>query len=228
MLPLILLLMLLLPGLLCMRRSLPDRALRLYRLMAWGLGGIVMGSMAAQETILFLAGQLTWATGLPLHLCSLMGLTVLPALVTRRETLLSALLYAGVPGAALALIFPAVADTPWPGLTRFFFLLMHAGIVVAPLLPMAAGWRPRPMGALRAGLFLLGAGIAASFANAMTGGNYLFLAGPVAGTPLVILARWGRGAYRLLLAILATLVLTGEAAIILLVTHCGRRQMPEG
>ena len=142
----VLLLMLLLPGLRRMRRSAPDKSLRLYRLMSWGLGGIVLGAMAAQETILLLAGQLTWATGLPLHLCSLMGLTVLPALVTRRETLLSALLYAGVPGAALALLFPAVADTPWPGLTRFFFLLMHAGIVLSPLLPMAAATDGRAAG----------------------------------------------------------------------------------
>lgn len=223
----VLLLMLLLPGLHRMRRSAPDKSLRLYRLMAWGMGGIVLGAMAAQETILLLAGQLTWATGLPLHLCSLMGLTVLPALVTRRETLLSALLYAGVPGAALALLFPAVADTPWPGLTRFFFLLMHAGIVLSPLLPTAAGWRPRPMGALRAGLFLLGAGIAASIANALTGGNYLFLAGPVAGTPLVLLARQGRGAYRLLLAILAILVLAGEAAFVRIADAGRNRRPPE-
>lgn len=227
MLPLILLLTFLLPALHCLRRSPPDGALLLYRSLAWGLGGIVLGAMAVQETILLLAGQLTWVTGLPLHLCSLMGLTVLPALVTRRETLLSALLYAGVPGAALALIFPAVADTPWPGITRFFFLLMHAGIVVSPLLPLAAGWQPRPMGALRAGLFLLGAGIAASITNALTGGNYLFLAGPVAGTPLVLLHRWGGHVYRLLLALLAAFLLTGEAALISLLTRRCRKRLPE-
>ena len=58
---------------------------------------------------------------------------------------------------------------------------------------------------------LLAAG-AAEVANRLTGGNYLFLSGPVAGTPLVLLARWGAAVYRLLLAGLAGLVLAAEGA----------------
>ena len=47
----------------------------------------------------------------------------------------------------------------------------------------------------------------------LTGGNYLFLARPVGGTPLALLAQWGIGPYRLLLALLAALVLAAEAGI---------------
>lgn len=194
----------------------------LYRRGAWALGGAVLLSMAAQETILFLSGQLTWATALPLHLCSLMGLCTLPALLTRREALLHTLLLLGAPGAALALLFPAVMDTPWPRLTGFFFSLMHAGILFAPLLPLTTGWRPRPQGAVQAGLFLLTAGLAALLVNRLTGGNYLFLAGPVSGTPLEWLA--GRGAllYRLGLLTLASLVLASEGFLLLLICkHTG-------
>lgn len=212
---LMLLLLILSPCLRALRRA-PSAgtALRLYRRTAWGLGCVILLAMAAQEVILLLAGQLTWATALPLHLCSLMGVTALPALLSRRDTLLHALFYAGLPGALLALAFPAVAQTPWPGWTAFFFHLMHAGLVCAPLLPWLTGWRPRPEGALQAWLFLLGAGAMAMAVNALTGGNYLFLSGPVAGTPLMALARWGRPVYRLLLALLAAALLAGEGLIV--------------
>ena len=202
-------------------------ALRLYRRAAWLLGGTILTAMAMQEVILLLAGQLSWATGLPLHLCSLMGILTLPALLTRRDTLLSALLYAGMPGAALALVFPAVADTPWPRLTGFLFCLMHAGIAFSPLLPLSLGWRPRPLGAMKAGLLLLGAGAAASAANGLTGGNYLFLAGPVTGTPLMLLGGGSSVVYRLLLAALAILLLSGEAAIVFLLTGITQKSLSE-
>lgn len=201
-------------------------AWRLYRRLSVFLGTVIILSMAAQETLLYLSGQLHWSTGLPLHLCSLMGVIALPALMTRRDTLLHVLLCAGLPGAALALLFPAVAVTPWPRLTAFFFCLMHAGVALAPLLPLSLGWRPRPSGAFSAFLFLLAAGCLAALINRLTGGNYLFLAGPVAGTPLVLLHRWGGHVYRLLLALLAALLLTGEAALISLLTRRRRKRPP--
>lgn len=197
------------------------KSLRLYRLGAAGLGGGILAAMAAQEVILALAGQLTWATALPLHLCSLMGLLALPALLTRQDALLHTLLYAGAPGALLALLFPAVAETPWPGWTAFFFHAMHAGLVCAPLLPMMLGWRPRTEGALQAWLILLLAGCVAMAANSLTGGNYLFLEGPVAGTPLMLLSRWGSTVYRLLLALFSAILLAAEGLLVWL----GRRMM---
>lgn len=184
---------------------------RLYRLGAWLLGGTILAAMAVQETILLLSGLLTWQTGLPLHLCSLLGLLTLPALLTRRETLLDALLLAGVPGALLALLFPAALTTPWPRLTLAAFHTLHAGLVCAPLLPLSDGWRPGPRSALRAWGLLLVAGSAALIANRLTGGNYLFLSEPVAGTPLMCLSGWGRGPYRLLLTALAGGVLALES-----------------
>lgn len=193
------------------RMGMPRAARRRYWWAAWGLGGLILAAMGTQELILLRAGLLTWQTGLPLHLCSLMGVLALPALLLRRPMLLNAALFAGVPGALLALLFPAVLNTPWPGLTSLAFHTLHAGLVCVPLLPMALGWRPDARGAAGAWVFLLGAAAAAGLANRLTGGNYLFLAGPVAGTPLMLLARWGGTAYRLLLIALATLVLAGEA-----------------
>ena len=230
----VLTLLLLLPVLACCRHLCHLRlcghhsdALRLYRRLSLALGGGVWMGIAAQEALLLLAGPLTPATALPLHLCSITGLLTLPALLTRRDALLHILLYAGLPGAVLALLFPAVAQSPWPVSMAFFFCLTHGGIALAPLLPLCLGWRPRPRGAAQSFLFLLTAAIAASVANRMTGGNYLFLAGPVAGTPLTALSQWGMGAYRLLLVLLAALVMAAEAAVVFClrrIGHCTARK----
>lgn len=189
-------------------------AKRRYAFTAWLLGGGTLLAMAVQEAVLLASGQLTFATGLPLHLCSLMGVLTLPMLLTRHEWLLHTALYAGVPGAALALVFPAVLETPWPRLTAAAFHVMHACIAAAAVLPLSMGWRPRPAGALQAGAILACAGCVAMIANRLTGGNYLFLSGAVAGTPLVWLAKWGIGWYRVLLACAAAALLTAEAAAV--------------
>lgn len=196
------------------RMGMPLAARRRYRIAAAGLGGLILTAMAMQELILLKAGLLTWQTGLPLHLCSLMGLLTLPMLWTRHPLLLNAAFFAGIPGATLALVFPAVVDTPWPRMTALAFDALHAGLVCAPFLPMAMGWRPQPVGALGAWWTLLLAACTASLINGLTGANYLFLAGPVDGTPLMLLARWGSRVYRLLLMTLTTLVLAGEAALL--------------
>lgn len=189
-------------------------AKRRYAVAAWLLGGGTLLAMAVQEAVLLGSGQLTLATGLPLHLCSLMGVLTLPMLLTRHEWLLHTALYAGVPGAALALVFPAVLETPWPWLTAAAFHVMHACIAAAPALPISMGWRPRTVGALQAGLILACAGCAAMIVNRLTGGNYLFLSGAVAGTPLAWLAKWGTGWYRVLLACAAAALLAAEAAVV--------------
>lgn len=189
-------------------------AKRRYRCYAWLLGGTAALAMAVQETVLLAAGQLTWATGLPLHLCSLMGVLTLPALLTQNSWLLHTALYAGVPGSLLALVFPAVLETPWPLVTTLAFHVLHACTAAVPLLPLGMGWRPRPVGAAQAGAVLTMAACAAILVNRLTGGNYLFLSGAVAGTPLVWLAKWGMGWYRALLAGAAAAVLASEAAVV--------------
>lgn len=192
--------------------GMPRAARRRYLAASWALGLTILAAMAVQEGALLFSGQLSWQNALPLHLCSLLGLLTLPTLLTQRPLLLNAAFFAGVPGAALALLFPAVLQTPWPRVTVLAFHTLHAGLVCAPLLPMGMGWRPQPWGALGAWCFLVTAAALATLANRITGGNYFFLAGPVAGTPLMWLA--GRGAllYRLGLMALVTLALAAEGA----------------
>ena len=185
-----------------------------YARYAWFLSLTIYAAMLVQEGVLLRAGLLTWANGLPLHLCSLLGLLTPLTLLTRSRMLRSAAFFLGIPGAALALIFPAVLHTPWPRLTAAAFHTLHAGLFCAPWLARARGWRPVPADALRAGVFLVMAAALAMVVNPLTGGNYLFLAAPVPGTPLAWLGQWGIWPYRGLLAACAAFLLLLEAGLL--------------
>lgn len=200
----------------------PAPARRLYMRAAWCLGITAYAAMAAQELILLLDGRLRWNNALPLHLCSLMGLLTLPMLLTRRRMLWHWSLFLGIPGAALALLFPSILETSMPEATALAFHLLHCTVLLAPLLPLSLGMRPRPSGAVCSMLFLLVLGFIDLGVNTLTGGNYLFLEAPASGTPLAWMARHGVAAYRLMLAGAALLVLGAEALVVWL----ARRKHP--
>ena len=189
-------------------------AKRLYRRGAYAMGGLIWAAMLTQEIILLAAGLLNWRTGLPLHLCSLTGLITLPALVSENRTLWQMTVYLGMPGALMALLFPSVAETPWPQLTDLAFHTMHALVFLAPLLPLGLGWLPDVRGALRSWLAMVVLGLAVMAVNALLGSNYLFLGWPAEGTPLMALASHGLAGYRLALMGIATgvVALEGTAA----------------
>lgn len=191
----------------------PRAALRRYRRLALALGLTIWGAMLTQETVLLLSGMLTWQTGLPLHLCSLTGLLTLPMLLSESGLMWHFALYLGLPGAALALIFPAVPQTDFPQTARMSFYLLHACLMIAPLLPLSLGRRPTARGAVQAWIALMVLGAAAGAVNAMLGSNYLFLHWPVPGTPLEWLAQGGMGLYRLSLAALTTLLIAAQGAL---------------
>lgn len=190
----------------------PEAAARRYRRAACLLGLTVYGAMAVQEGVLLASGMLSWQTGLPLHLCSMMGVLALPMLLSGRRFLWHLSLYLGLPGAALALIFPAVLSTPWPLVTELSFFVLHAGLVLAPILPLCLGRRPSPWGAAAAGGFLLAAGMIVMTVNDWLGSNYLFVSRAVPGTPLEWLARRGMASYRTWLGALCAALLAAEAA----------------
>lgn len=193
-------------------RGSQEAAAGLYRRTAWVLGLTVYAAMVVQEGVLLASGMLNWRTGLPLHLCSMMGVLALPMLLSGRRFLWHLSLYLGLPGAAMALLFPAVLSTPWPLVTELSFFVLHAGLVLAPLLPLCLGRRPSPKGAIAAGLFLLAAGLAVIVVNDRLGSNYLFVSWAIPGTPLEWLAQWGMTGYRVLLGALCAILLALEAA----------------
>jgi len=194
-------------------------AKRLYARWALMLALMTWAAMLTQECILLRAGLLAWHTGLPLHLCSAVGLLIPPMLLTGRRSLWHITLYLGVPAGLLATLFPSVVQTPWPYLTRLSFHLLHGCVMLAPLWPLCLGVEPSPGGAWTAAAFLGGLALLAAGVNRLAGANYLFLNLPAPDTPLAALAKGGVGAYRAWLAGIAAAVLAGEAGVVAQLTH---------
>lgn len=189
-------------------------ARRLYRLFAWSIGLGAWLSMLAQETVLLYSGLLTWQNALPLHLCSMLGLLSLPMLLSGSRMLWHASLYLGIPGALLALIFPAVMQTKAPEVTTISFYLLHIFLLLAPILPFSLGWQPSPRGAASAWMLLMLLGCVALAVNGLLGSNYLFLHAPLEGTPLMLLPRSSPALYALSLALLSLAVLLAEGTAV--------------
>ncbi len=156
-------------------------------------GAALAASMAA--TFGMLAAQGRWTEALPLHLCSVSAL--LAVYLSRRDSqsALDFLWYLGMAGAALALIFPAPAVSLWQAAFNASYVVTHAMAIAVPVLSMMGGMRPTRGGAFHV-LTQLHALAALSFAaNDVLGTDFLFLAGPPAGTPLVAVYAMGKAAY---------------------------------
>ena len=82
----------------------------LYGRYALLLGGAALCAMGGQLALLGVNGMLHLGTALPLHLCSLMGVLLYPALRCGSRRLWEISLYLGVPGGMGALMFPAILD----------------------------------------------------------------------------------------------------------------------
>lgn len=185
----------------------------LYGRYALLLGGAALCAMGGQLALLGVNGMLHLGTALPLHLCSLMGVLLYPALRCGSRRLWEISLYLGVPGGMGALLFPAILSCDQPMLMAFCFHLLHCTVVIGPWLPLSLGWRPRPSGAAVAfGFLFLHACVALSL-NHLAGTNYLFLNLPVAGTPLAALGGGSHGAYVASLGAMAAALLCLEGLL---------------
>ncbi|MBQ8150751.1 MAG: TIGR02206 family membrane protein [Clostridia bacterium] len=163
-------------------------------------------SMGCQLYLLYLDDQLSLQTGLPLHLCGLSALLCIALCIRFHQPVFEFLLLLGLPGALLALCFPAVAASSCPQLMKAAFLRLHV-LIAATAVFLLAQQKPPPEDPRRA--FLLGNGfvLMAALANQLTGSNYFFLRAAPAGTPLAFLIRPGYGVYLASLEILSMLLM---------------------
>lgn len=163
-----------------------------------GALGLAHGaSLGVTLALLVMEGR--WQEALPLHLCSVSALAAIALAFKPQQTLLDVLWYGGIPGAALALLFPAPAASRFQGLLNASYVVTHMLILLTPLLRMAQGMRPRPGRSRRmlGGLLVLAA--LAGMANAAWGTDFLFLAAPPYGTPLEAVFAHGYPLYLLCL-----------------------------
>ena len=168
------------------------------------LGLLLLASMAATVGLLLAEGR--WKEAVPLHLCSISSIVCVAAAFDHRQFFLDFLWYLGMPGAALALVFPAPALCRRQMLLDVSYTLTHALILVIPACLIAFGMRPGTGKTARMLLALLGIAALAGAANRLLGTNFLFLAAPAAGTPLEWIHALGRAPYLLTLFLLMALL----------------------
>ncbi|MBP3650516.1 MAG: YwaF family protein [Clostridia bacterium] len=176
------------------------------RITAATLTAGLLVSMSSQLYLLWLDDLLSLQTGLPLHLCGMMAVLCIPLCWVFFPTGYHLLLLLGVPGAGLALCFPAVSACSHPLLMKSAFLRLHA-LIIAVAVFLWAQRKPLPRSARRA--FLLGNGFLLFVAciNDLLDSNYLFLRAAPAHTPLAYLIRPGYGVYIASLEMLCILLM---------------------
>ena len=123
-----------------MRRHPGGRVSRGIRL---GLALFFLGGLVAALWGGVSLASLDWIDVLPLHLCDLLVLIAVWALLSLRQTPYEVLYYWGLTGTLIATITPDVSvGFPDPGCISFFGL--HGGVVMAAIvLTLGAGMRPR-------------------------------------------------------------------------------------
>ena len=188
------------------RGKIPARATRMAAL------ALLTACMATTITLTVLDQKDLLRTLLPLHLCSLSAFLTLYLLATGNTACFHFCWYLGMPGAALALIFPAVEPSSWPNLMNTAFMLTHALVAFAPLLLCAQGRVPAPLAA--GGVLLAGnAYFALTFlVNLLIRANYMFLLKAPPGTPLEWMESLGRIGYFACLQLCAVLTVWGMRA----------------
>lgn len=121
----------------------------------------------------------TWDVSetLPLHLCSLTLILSIIMLWTRNYRLFEFVYFAGIGGALQALLTPAAILSGYPHFTYYYFFIAHGGIIAACLvLIVLYGYRPSFRSIWRTLLYLNLLLIPVGIINAVTGGNYMFIA----------------------------------------------------
>ena len=151
------------------RREARGRIVRLGLAAALGLAILGYSLLLARQ------GPFSWRALLPLHLCDMLILVAIVALVTRAPLAFELLWFWGGGGALLAMLTPIVTRG-FPDPQFLIFFGFHAGVVASAwVLAAGCGLRPRPRAAWRT-FFLTGAyAIFVGLVNLRLDTNYMFL-----------------------------------------------------
>lgn len=147
---------------------------QLERNFARGIAVLLLAVFGANLVQKVFEGRLTAEEGLPMQLCDWTLFAVVAALLWRSQTCFELGYFWGLCGTTQALVTPAIAsDTAWWRQVGFY--LDHAGIVAGVLFLMLVP-KMRPLGMWRVLVWSEIYIVTALLVNAVTGGNYGFLA----------------------------------------------------
>jgi hypothetical integral membrane protein (TIGR02206 family) len=156
------------------------------------LGVLLAGNVIVWQVVLATGGTWHASSDLPIDVCQVANLVAAVALWTRRPLLVELTYGWGCAGAIQGWLQP---DTRWhfPGYFYFEFYIAHVGpVLAATFLVVGLGLHPRIHAVPRVfGVTALYTVLVAVPADAVTGGNYLFLRGKgTAGTLFDLMGPW--------------------------------------
>ncbi|MBQ7045425.1 MAG: TIGR02206 family membrane protein [Clostridia bacterium] len=128
---------------------------------------------------------------LPLHLCGINILLILFDMFKPTKAVRSFLYYFCIPGALLALLFPNWTVLPCFNFSHIHSFLIHAFLVLYPLLLVAEGEvTPKIKDILKCALLLIIMAIPIYFINLLCDTNFMFLMEPETGNPLGLFEKY--------------------------------------
>ena len=167
-----------------------------------GMASVLAVSMGTTLVLLFVQGR--WKDVIPLHLCSLSAVAAMILAMRPRSYLLDFLWYLGMPGAMLALIFPAPASSCAQWLMTASYVVTHGMILLIPTYMMFLGMRPSVHASGKMMFALNAAALCAAGVNGLLGTDFLFLSAPPVGTPLEAVFAAGMPVYFCVLELMMT------------------------
>jgi hypothetical integral membrane protein (TIGR02206 family) len=171
------------------RRMKPGSRRRFMR----GLAVAIIALEIVREGWLLAIGRYEIWRHMPLHLCGVMIFIEAAAVFTEKRFFKEFAYACGLPGAAAALLTPEPSNYPLMSLQYLQSIVIHALIILVPLLWVTGdGFRPA-MRALPKNFALLAGLTAACFGiNLLIGGqaNYMFVRFAPADTPIALFDKW--------------------------------------
>lgn len=183
----------------------------LIRKTRMGMAAVLAASLSVTLGILVLEGR-AWEA-LPLHLCGISAVCAALLALRPRAWLLDFLWYLGMPGALLALLFPAPAVSRYQLAMNASYVITHAMILLIPGFLMVVGMRPAKGKAIRMVMMLDAIALPVYAVNRALCTDFLFLMAPPSGTPLEYVFHLGYPAYLLALQLLVLLCCMGMEAL---------------
>ena len=160
---------------------------------ARGLGAFLIAWFIAYHVVVLARGRYELDFDLPLHLTDAVTVVAAVALWTRRPLAFELTWFWGLTASLQAVLTPDLgADDRFPSFFYWHYFITHGGVVVAaPFLAFGLGLTARPGAVARVFLATVAWAAVAAVADALTGGNYMFLREkPEASTLLDYMGPW--------------------------------------
>ena len=148
------------------------------------LGSYIFFQEMLKNVIVAAVGEFSWGY-LPFHLCGINILLIAFDVIKQTKVVRCFLYYIGLPGAALALLFPNWTTQPVWNFFHLHSFTIHIFIVMYPLLLVTAGQVETSLkAAFKSIILLVALAIPVYGLNLLWDTNFMFLMRPDSGNPL--------------------------------------------